>query len=192
MEIFNYVTEYLPIILTFLAGLIGVRAGIYQIQTEKKIDLIKEQISRLYSPLLGIRYAIRARSELRKEISDAANEAWKRICEIGRNSERWESNKDFQPFEEIIKYDNKQLETELLPRYREMLNIFTENLWLAEPETRVYYKELSKYIDLWDRWLSKSIPPEVMEILNHSENELLLFYEHIEQKMDELKRKLPK
>lgn len=126
------------------------------------------------------------------EIDSAAEKAWQIIFERGRKSQQWESGKDFEPFSEIISYNNKQLETELLPKYREMLKIFTENLWLADPETRKYYTELSKFIDIWDRWLSKSIPPEVMEILNHSEDKLLEFYEHIESKLDYLKKKIPK
>jgi hypothetical protein len=42
----------------------------------------------------------------------------------------------FPGFEKIIEYNNRQLAEEVVPLYRRMVEIFTGNMWLAEPSTR--------------------------------------------------------
>jgi len=73
-----------------------------------------------------------------------------------------------------------------------MLSIFRDNLWLAEPETRLHFDELLKFVDIWERWLSRSIPIEVVRSLGHTEARLKTFYEHLEDKHDELRDHLSK
>jgi hypothetical protein len=190
MSILELIKDFGPIVLTFFAGLVGVRVGIRQIRVEKYLSMTEQQLNCLYSPLLGLRYSIKAKSDLRVEISTAAEEAWQVICGKHKGDTGWNSNGEYEPFGKIIDYENQQLTAELLPNYREMLKVFTENLWLAEPETRQFYPELSRFVDIWDRWLAKSIPADVLRLIDHKEARLYNFYAHLEKIVDFLKGKL--
>lgn len=144
--------------------------------------------------MMGLRSELRMHGELRVRIHDTANTVWSELCaqarEVsvealdvllrGRRSE----------FTNIIEYDNKKLQADLLPAYHQMTKLFRENLWLAEPETRSHYASLIEFVELWDRWLAKAIPAEVIERLEHSEEKLHGFYQHLQQKHEELRQKL--
>src|SRR5688572_7793442 len=67
-----------------------------------------------------------------------------------------------------------------------MLTTLREHLWLAEHETRSYFSALLEYVELWERWLAKTMPNEVLERLQHGEGSLKKFYEHISLFLDEL------
>ncbi len=71
-----------------------------------------------------------------------------------------------------------------------MVSIFTENLWLANPTTLIWYSELSRFVDLWHRWLDESIPVEVIEEMNHTEERLYPFYKELEDQIVILKLEL--
>jgi len=68
--------------------------------------------------------------------------------------------------------------------------LFRECYWLAEPETRTHYADLLEFIEVWNRWIDKALPPEVLERLNHGEDNLTSFYEHIEQMHTAIRQKL--
>lgn len=147
------------------------------------------QLKEFYSLLLGYQQAIRAKSELRVKIGQAANEAWREICERAPQP-FLEHERDFEPFKRVIEYNNAQLRTELLPLYHKMLDTFRDNYWLAEPETRAWFPELSDFVELWDRWIAESIPGAVIERLKHDEPRLLPFYKELETRMEVLRREL--
>lgn len=90
-------------------------------------------------------------------------------------------------FAKIIDYDNRKLREDLLPAYRQMIEVFRKNIWLADPDTRTYFGGLLEFVDIWDRWLERSLPPEVLEQLKHSEATLHPFYEHLQLRHDELR-----
>ena len=79
-----------------------------------------------------------------------------------------------------------------MPVYRQMAKLFRENLWLADPDTREHYQPLIEFIDLWDRWIAKSIPGEVIERLGHSKENLKVFYDYLRQRHDALRGKIEK
>ena len=68
----------------------------------------------------------------------------------------------FAPFKRIIEYDNEQLRAELLPKYREMLTLFTERYHLAATDTRAFYQSFLEFVEIWNRWLAESLPAEVL------------------------------
>ena len=174
---------------TLLAGYIGVRYGLKQVKTQKKLDFIERQLREFYSPMLGFRKEILAKSELRVKISKAANEAWRQTCE--RSPKPFDNHEEeFEPYKRIIEYDNAQLRDELLPLYKRMLSTFSANYWLAEPETRKWFTELCEFVELWERWLSTAIPADVIEKLDHREEKLYPFYEELEKRMDILRKTL--
>ncbi len=77
-----------------------------------------------------------------------------------------------------------------MPYYRKMLSTFTENYWLAEPETCKFYSELSEFVELWERFLAESIPGEVIKKLKHSEEKLQPFYSELEKQLYQLRKEL--
>jgi len=134
------------------------------------------------------------RSELRAEIHGTANHIWRDLCdqarELGREALRQLTDERFPEFSKIIEYDNRQLVEELLPAYRRMVNIFRENMWLAEEDTRAHFATLLKFVDLWDRWLAKAIPREVAEAIGHEEDSLQPLYKDLQEKHDNLRGRL--
>ena len=182
-----------------LSGLAGIFIGAWlsgrQAKAQRKHSFIEKQLSHFYSPMLGLRSEIRMRSELRVKIQDTANSAWKELCEDARQrggpeETRKLSDDRFREFKGIIEYDNRMLTEELIPAYKTMVKIFRENMWLAEPSTREYFRKLLEFVDMWDRWLDKSMPVEVLEKLRHTEETLHPFYEHLEQTHSSLRKKL--
>lgn len=179
----------LPPICTLLAGYIGVRYGLKHVKTQKKLDFIERQLREFYSPLLGCRKEIHAKFVLRWKVSQAADKAWKEVCE--RSPKPFLNHeKEFEPYKKMIEYDNEQFKNELLPLYRKMLLTFRENYWLAEPETSKWYSELCDFVELWERWISSNIPGEVIRKLDLDERKLEPFYKELEDRIDMLRAKL--
>ena len=183
-----------------LAGLVGVIIGAClsgrRERVQRRHAFIERQLREFYSPLLGIRSEIRMRSELRERIRRVADSEWRKLCEekerFGAEAFRELTKERGKQFDDIIEYDNRQLKEELIPAYRQMLSIFRDNLWLAEAETKTYFVKLLEFIEIWERWLVKSLPPEIIEALDYKEELLYPFYDHLQEKHDELRKKLEK
>lgn len=181
-----------------LAGLAGVVIGAWltgrRERSQRRLAFVEMQLNDFYSPILGLRNEIRMRSELRVRIHDTADVVWRELCENTRQvsvEALGDLSRTRGPeFTKLIDYDNKQLQEELLPAYRQMAKLFRKNLWLADPDTREHYQHLIEFIELWDRWLAKSIPAEVIERLGHSEDNLKPFYDHLRQRHDGLRAKI--
>jgi hypothetical protein len=178
-----------------LAGFAGVIAGAALTSRRerhaRRLSFRSQQLQLLYGPLLGLRSEIQAISELRLRISNAADGAWRELAE-----RRGDYQTDaFQrlidergpQFDAIIQYNNRQLTEELLPTYRKMLETFRNNLWLAEPETVPRFARLVEFLNIWDRWLTKTLPSEVLDRLNHGEEALKPLYAHVEEIVRELR-----
>jgi len=163
---------------------------------QRRLSFIEKQISEFYSPLLGIRSEIRMRSELRVKIHSTADIEWRKLCEknrkVGVEALQKLTDERGKEFTEIVEYDNRQLKEELIPAYKRMVNLFRDNMWLAVPETKIYFESLLEFVELWERWLAKSLPPEVIQALEHSEESLHPFYDHLQNKHDELREKIEK
>lgn len=144
--------------------------------------------------MLSIRTEVRALSELRCRIEGASEEEWQKICSslIGAAPNIIKENLDIHrsKFAKITEYNNEALRTTFMPAYRRMLTVFRERLWLAEPDARQYLGQLVEYVDIWERFLSESIPGEVIQAIGHSEEKLLPFYQYVEQTVDQLRTEL--
>jgi hypothetical protein len=178
----------LPSLITLLGGYLGYQYGIGQFRKQKKLELVERQIREFYSPMIGCLNQIKAKSELRFEISKASDPAWRKIV-AQHPKPFYDHEKYFEPFKKAILYDNDQLRNELIPLYDKMVEIFSENYWLAEPETREWYSELSRFVDLWHRWLENTIPPEVIQEMDHTEARLKPFYENLNISLEELQKR---
>lgn len=178
---------YLLILIPLLSGLFGswlvYYFGVRQLLIQHRSAFRERQLAEFYAPLAGIRKQIRAKSELRVKISAAANEAWQDICVSYGDRPMLNDEERFAPFEKLIDYNNEQLKTELVPKYREMLTLFTDRYHLAEPDTRAFYQEFLEFVEIWNRWLAGSLPATVVEKLGHEEEKVKPLYEHLESKM---------
>lgn len=156
---------------------------------ERELRFLNRQLDELYAPMVSCLKDIKAKSELRHQISKASDSAWREIC--ARHPKPFEDHERyFAPFRKTIEYDNKQLREVLMPMYERMLSIFTDNYWLAKPSTRTHYPELSRFVDLWQRWLQESIPSEVVRKMDHTESRLIPLYQDLEHQLEELKEEI--
>ncbi len=176
----------------FVAYLLGVRSS----SIGRRAAYIERQLSEFYSPLAAYRMRIRAKGELRSRISELADQNWKRICtRHSKTNVPFYDNEDhleqhFAPYKRIVEYDNQQFRQELFPLYRKMLEIFTEKYWLADPDTRQYYQVYLDFVELWERYLSESLPVEVLRNIQDDKDKLKPFFDHLEERMEKLRQEL--
>lgn len=184
-DLLDFIKFIVPPITTVLAGYLGLQYGLKQIKTQKRLEFIEKQLKEFYSPLLGIHKYIDAKSCVRLKFKNISDENLKKnpITEI---------DPSFEVDDNEIQYNNKQFEGDLLPMYREMLKIFRDNYWLAESETKAFYKILVEYVEGWDRWNAKTIRPQAMRESGHSEKNLEPFYKELEIRMEVLRSELSK
>lgn len=188
-QLINLAKITLPPLLTLLSGYLGFWYGRGQFKNQKKLEFVERQIREFYSPMLGYVKQKRAKSDLRYEIDQVSNSAWEKI--VKRQPETFpDHDEHFEPFEKAMRYDIEQFRDELIPLYDKMVTIFTENYWLAEPETTEWYSELLRFVDLWHRWLDQTIPAEVIKEMKNTETRLMPFYENLEATLENLKKKL--
>jgi hypothetical protein len=167
------------IIFPAIAGLGGVAVGgwitIHSQKIERQHERIREQLSGFYSVLLGMRSRIRAKSEVRLKVRNLAEK-------VQRDEE----------FQKLLEYDKRQLQEELVPLYREILDHVTKNMWLAEPSTLTYYGPLVEYVEVWNRSLGKTLPTDVAFEIDHDEEKLYPFYEDLKSQFERLQAELKK
>jgi len=163
-------------------------------QRKRRLDFVEMQLQELYSPLLSIRKQLRTLSELRVRVGTEAVAAWQELCaearEFGPAALTKLSAERSADWDAITHYENEQWKNELLPRYKQMLEIFREKFWLAENSTREQFQKLIVYIELWDRALNKTIPGEVIARLGVRETELEPLYGDLERTFERLRAKL--
>jgi hypothetical protein len=185
-------------LITALAGLGGVGVGAWMTgrnqKKERKNARIKEQLQDFYSPLLALRAEIKAKSEFRLKVRNAAGSAWTEKFGGQRTPERLQdiSERDGPDYDRIIDYDNKQLEKELIPQYRKMIDCFSTHLWLANPSTLSHYGALVEYVEVWNRYLANAIPGEVVRAIGIEEKMLYPLYEDLQHNFDALNAELRK
>jgi hypothetical protein len=137
--------------------------------------------------MLGLRSEVRQRGETRPAVSKAADAAWRELCARARQTAdppaalKNLSDTREQAFASIIEYNNRVLAETTIPAYRRMVELFRDHLWLAEESTRQHFGTLVAFVDIWERWLSKSLPAEVVERLGHDEGSLEPLYRDLEK-----------
>lgn len=191
------VTLPLNALISAASGLLGVWIGgaitRRRQREERRHQLLREQLDRFYSPLFGLRARILAKSELRVKVSGAADTAWRLLTERAGDDidavMKLEQER-FPDFERVIDENNRQLIEETLPLYRQMVEHFTDNMWLAEPSTRAFFGALVEFVEMWDRWLAGTLPKEIVRLLVHSEQLLKALYEEVERQTARLRSML--
>ena len=180
------------IIIPSISALLGVLIGGWissgNQRLERHHNRIREQVDNFYSPLLGKRAQILAKSELRLKVSGATGAAWRQL--MGRfddaplkvtkqvHEERWPD------FEKVVEENNRRFIEEVMPLYKEMVDHFAANMGLAEPSTRDHFGALVEFVEIWERWLDETIPGEAVKLLGHSEDNLKSLYENLASELE--------
>ena len=86
--------------------------------------------------------------------------------------------------------ENETFKELLMPKYRYMVTIFQQKMWLAEPETRPFLPKLVEFVYVWDKILNSRLPREIAGVIGHTEENLKPFYTHLEQMHDRLRSKI--
>ena len=178
------------------SGLLGVAIGGWATALNQKRERrnahIKSQLSEFYSPLLGIRSQIKAKSEVRLKVTTVAGSLWPaKFADIEDPMLKKKiTDMDGPAYDRLQDYNNRQLTDEIVPLYRKMLAIFTECMWLAEPSTMRHYAALVEYVEIWNRFLDQSLPREVLQQIEHKEETLKPFYADLEQHFTALSKRL--
>jgi hypothetical protein len=160
--------------------------GIRQLVVQRRMAFAERQLGEFYAPLAGMRRQVLAKSEVRLRVSQAANAAWHDICRSYGERVMDDHEERYAPYGKIIEYENRQLESELIPVYREMLNLFTARYHFADPDTRAFYQPFLEFVEIWNRSLQGALPGAVIQKLGHGEEKQLPFYEHLETRMQQL------
>ncbi len=145
--------------------------------------------------MLGIHETLRAKSEIRLKVSNAAHAVWPRLIEETRSAgsdqpSRTRREELSTEFNMIIEHDNRQLKEELMPLYREMIDTFTAKMHLAEPSTRQHFAALVEFVEMWDRSLRGTLPRDVAERVGANEENLQSFYRDLEANFERLQAAL--
>ncbi|CAG0927013.1 hypothetical protein PLCT1_00209 [Planctomycetaceae bacterium] len=175
-----------PATTTLLAGYLGYRFALRRARHQKQLDFIERQVTHFYSPIVGCLKRIRAESNLRLELSGAADAAWRDICDRAPKP-FVDHSQQFEPFKRLIEYENTKFSDELLPLYDRMVAIFTDNYWLAESSTQQHYSELCRFVEMWHRFLNRSLPREILDHIEHREERLHPFYADLETQLARLR-----
>jgi hypothetical protein len=180
------------------AGLLGVViGGLVTSHSQKVVRRIarkREQLEKFYSPLIGMRDEIRSKSDLRTNLHSAANVAWQKqfqTTEFGFEK-KMISDMLKDKFDRLLEYSEEQLKRDLVPTYERMLNLYTANIWLAEPSTLKFHFVLTEFVEIWKRYLNGSLPMEVLTEIEHSEENLKPFYADLQSNFDRLTKELGK
>ena len=180
------------------SGLIGVAIGGFitsrNQKKERRQRFIRDQLTEFYAPLLGMRDRLRASGEIRLKVRNAAGAEWPRLVEEARERGmehlREMEEKRWPAFEKIIEDDNRKLEAEYIPLYRQMLDLFTSKMHLAEPSTRQHLGALVEFVELWERCLRGALPGEVVARIGPDEENLSAFYADLEANFTRLQEGL--
>ena len=182
-----------------ISGLCGVAVGAFltamREKTNRRHEFLSKQLTDFYSPLLSLKKEIEAIGKVRLKIHGVAGKVWREMCSRydGNPPELQKLTKEKgDKFKKIIDYDNEYLETETLPAYHRMIEIFRNNLRLAEPSTVKHFSALLEFVNIWDRFPAGSLPGKVIRELEHSEESLYTLNDDLQLQHEKLRDKLAK
>lgn len=125
-------------------GIAGIAFGEYRVRAARRhvaLDRIhqrnRSQLDEFYAPLLGKLERIRSIGVARQDFGEAIRDASLRPPR--------------DDTEHSVAFNNRILEDELLPLYREIAVLFEEKRGLVEPSTAELQPALVAFLDLWAR-----------------------------------------
>jgi hypothetical protein len=160
-------------------------------KAQRAVAFRKEQLEQFYGPLLAMHKEIRARSELRVKLAEAIDTMhMKDMLDVGPAKVEAASDAHLPTIVANIQDESETFRNVLMPRYREMIDVFREKMWLAQPETREFFKQLVEYVDVWDKILARKLPHVIAAAVGHTEKNLHPFYKHLEEMHDRLRSEI--
>jgi hypothetical protein len=191
-------SEIIAPLIAATSGLSGVLIGGLIASRNQKVErrqrFIRDQLTEFYAPLLGLRERVRAYGKIRVKVNDAAGAAWPLLMEEARRrgiEHLAEMEEKLWPgYQKIIDDHNEQLKKELIPMYRQMVDVFTARMQFAEPSTRGYFGELVEFAELWQRYVSDALPGTVAERVVQSEESLAGLYADLQANYERLQATL--
>ena len=178
------------------SGLLGVCVGGHfaarQQRQERRNTRVREQLQEFYSPMVGMRYEIFSKTEVRSKLRSIAQTVRSKQFEgVTDLDEKRRIQREMRPdYVEFQMYNETQFLEHTLPTYQKMLEHFSTHMWLAEPSTRAFYKPLCDFVEIWQRCVGGTIPPEVQAELSLSEAPLEPFYTDLRHHFDRLRAEL--
>ncbi len=189
---FDILSQAVVPLISAAAGLGGVALGgfltLRNQRQERRLRFARDQLAEFYAPMLGLRKRVRAKSEIRSKVRDSAASEWeKRIGEAreaGAEYTRQTLEEQRPKYKALLEYDNRQFGDELLPSFRQMLEVFTTKMHFAEPSTRKHFTALVEFLEMWERWLKGALPAEVAEQIGPNEDSLAPLFADLEQNFE--------
>ncbi|MFZ0687246.1 MAG: hypothetical protein WAM89_17015 [Terriglobales bacterium] len=170
-----------------ISALVGVVIGAYlsawlnerREKGQRRYAFRERQLREFYSPLLSLRTEVKVRMEL-----------WNEICDQSDSLRDPSVNRGLENANRVPSETHTEHVRELFGLANKMLSIFRDNLCLADSETRPFYETLLKYVWVWEKQLTPSIPAAITYNMNDREPDMKPFYDHLKSKHDELREPL--
>jgi hypothetical protein len=148
----------------------------------------KQQLEEFYGPLLAMHKEIRSRGELRVKLQRAIDDLHTTdMLLAGPGKTEAASDRHLPAIVKNLQDESTTFRDVLMPRYREMIDVFREKMWLAEKETRQYFPILVEFVDVWDKIHDDRLPRSIAPVIGHTESNLKPFYDHLESENDRLR-----
>jgi hypothetical protein len=178
------------------AGLLGVLVGGWLTGKHQRQDRRNarrsQQCMEFYAPLRAMWAEIRAKTQVRLKVHEAAHTLWPEKFQgvVDPVLKMEIDNQEGPKYEKIFDYSDEQLKKEIVPLYRKMLEHFSSHMGLAEPSTLEHYPAFVEYVEIWNRFLRDSLPSGVANKLDHKETTLYPLYEDIQNNFNKLRAEL--
>lgn len=190
--------DFVNPLISAAAGLLGVFLGGWltnrREREKRRADRIERQLSEFYGPLMTMSKQLVSRREHRQNIEGTIDKVWRRLepemRKVGVEDQNIARELQSQ-YDALSDYDQRYLAEIFLPDFREMLRLFREKMWLAEPSTLPYFGTIVAYVDVWELSLQKVITGRVaIELQRPVETKLTEFYTDLEATYERLRREL--
>ncbi|MCZ8517657.1 hypothetical protein O9H85_36125 [Paenibacillus filicis] len=180
----NYILPFAPFI-TPVVGMIAIYFTFVQYRFQRRLNFIERQLDNLYAPLLACIAYIDAHRHLREDVFKKENEI------LSQNEIEYVPKLERTDYiNRSIAYDNNLFIEKVLPKYKKMLDLFSEQNSCVLPETMQYFENLYRFVEIWERSIADVVHGEVIERINYSEANLHPFYEHVKKTVDDLRHEL--
>jgi hypothetical protein len=176
-------TDLLSSLIPAATGLLGVWLGGFWMSRNQRKERaerrISDQLTEFYAPMLGMRERLSAKGKVRLKVSNVAHKTWGQAPQEER-----------EKYDKIIEYNNRQLIEVDIPLYKQMVDLFTAKMHLAEPSTRTHFPILVEFVEMWDRSFAGALPRDVAERVGANEDTLTPFYSDLQINFERLRSSL--
>jgi len=175
---------------TAIGALLGSATGLLvalQVwRVQRAGDFRQKQLSEFYSPLAGWVKKTRAYNTFDQRIWPEYEEVWQKLVTKYGNHIPESIEEDSKRFRKRVDYANDQNRKLIVPLYRRMLEHFTDNYWLAEPQTRDYYQAFFEFVEIWIMQEEEVLAFELKERIRPDMKQVSAFFDHLEETLTRL------